>query len=507
MITNHTPNLTPRLFNKIEAVQSEEDAYAADELVELGEEILSQLAAIGFAVYLQQPNQKEVFNDFLINLFTSSGHDHNAGPLYRWAANMILNADGDLANKIKPFFWEESEGELILNKQIHHLASLRNEVMHGFFVLPPERNKQEAEKASIILEQCVNSNLFETHWGDFSFLTNNGFNGNWQVADTEWKQFNSCFDFSVLAERIRYEWSQEFAIKERNFASKKVISDTEILNEVKKFESSNNRGALAIWNRPNDLIGIDVYRMIVQNYSNHNYLPISYSLNSIGVTYTQTFLLHQILTVLSKHVGDSKTYKDPLKGIRELRKKCTKRPIVILNNIHVGLFNAKHALTIVNELFDNEIIFLGIGEHYTYLNRYFNKTLDLKSKAKLPKTKEWNTSLVNYLRFKTSEKNINTEDDIQLIVSIIKKMLSTLKKENKIVVRQFADKYNYPIEFVNEAFSILHPYLNISNKSFELDEIDDLYDFPKEITESSRIFLSLGRRDIKLEYKHKILSL
>jgi hypothetical protein len=62
-------NLPPRLNQKIEAVQSEDDAYAADELVELGEEILSQLAAMGMAVYLQQAKQKEVFNDFLISLF------------------------------------------------------------------------------------------------------------------------------------------------------------------------------------------------------------------------------------------------------------------------------------------------------------------------------------------------------------------------------------------------------------------------------------------------------
>ena len=69
MILNQFPNLPLRLIQKIGAVQSEEDAYAADELVELGEEILSQLAAMGIAVYLQQEKQKEVFNDFLISLF------------------------------------------------------------------------------------------------------------------------------------------------------------------------------------------------------------------------------------------------------------------------------------------------------------------------------------------------------------------------------------------------------------------------------------------------------
>ena len=31
-------------------------------------------------------------------------------------------------------------------------------------------------------------------------------------------------------------------------------------------------------------------------------------------------------------------------------------------------------------------------------------------------------------------------------------------------------------------------------------------DFPKELTEASRVLFSLGRRDTKLEYQHKILK-
>ena len=69
MILKPIPNLPQPLQLKIQALQSEEDAYAADELVELGEEILSQLAAMGIAAYLKQAEQKEVFNDFLNSLF------------------------------------------------------------------------------------------------------------------------------------------------------------------------------------------------------------------------------------------------------------------------------------------------------------------------------------------------------------------------------------------------------------------------------------------------------
>lgn len=71
---------------------------------------------------------------------------YNAGPLYRWAANMIKDAEGPSAELLKPFFWQTKDGKEMLNEEIHHLASLRNAVMHGFFILPPERNRDEAKK-------------------------------------------------------------------------------------------------------------------------------------------------------------------------------------------------------------------------------------------------------------------------------------------------------------------------------------------------------------------------
>ena len=60
---------------------------------------------------------------------------------------------------------------------------------------------------------------------------------------------------------------------------------------------------------------------------------------------------------------------------------------------------------------------------------------------------------------------------------------------------------------MHECFAFLNPYFNSSSQEFEKDVIDELYEFPEEIKESSQIFLSLGRRDIKLEYKHKVLSI
>jgi len=63
------------------------------------------------------------------------------------------------------------------------------------------------------------------------------------------------------------------------------------------------------------------------------------------------------------------------------------------------------------------------------------------------------------------------------------------------------------MEYVHEAFAFLHPYLKSGKMTFEEDVLDELYGFPKEITEASRIYFSIGRRDAKLEYQHQTLSL
>ncbi len=85
---NH-PKLSSSINNLINEVIDEDEAYVADELVELSEQILLELASAGISLYLSQSNQKEVFNDFIIELFTSKSHSYNSGPLYRWAAHMI----------------------------------------------------------------------------------------------------------------------------------------------------------------------------------------------------------------------------------------------------------------------------------------------------------------------------------------------------------------------------------------------------------------------------------
>ena len=61
----YTKNL--RLSRFIGAALNEQEAYAADELVELAEEVLKQIAAVGIAHYLSHGDlHKEVYNDYLV---------------------------------------------------------------------------------------------------------------------------------------------------------------------------------------------------------------------------------------------------------------------------------------------------------------------------------------------------------------------------------------------------------------------------------------------------------
>ncbi len=99
----------------IDQVLNEDEAYVADELVELSELILLELAALGFAAYLIQPKQKSVYNDFLLQLFTTNSHAYNAGPLFRWAANMIKDINTPETKVLYPLFGRLTE---ILNNLI-----------------------------------------------------------------------------------------------------------------------------------------------------------------------------------------------------------------------------------------------------------------------------------------------------------------------------------------------------------------------------------------------------
>lgn len=508
MILNTPPNLPPRLTEKIQAVEEEkDDAYAADELVELGEEILSQLAAMGIALYLQQAKQKEVFNDFLISLFLSNGHAYNAGPLYRWAANMIKEAEGAEAALLRPFFWQEKAGKEVLNKDIHHLASLRNAVMHGFFVLPPERNREEAQYMEAILAQMNQAGLFEKHFGTFHFVDEQGFNGHWNITDAQaWRAFDAPFAFGQLAARVAHEYAPSFGTEEQQFAFEPFEENTNVTKEVATL-LEKGKGALVAWYRQGADLGAAAYKQVVQQLDTSIYHPVYYALHPNGATFTASFLEQELAKSLFELSNDEKALKDPWKFLKAQKGKLSKKIVVVLHDVHIALFSPNHLTNLFNSLYDAEIPVLATAWNYPYLKRFFNSSFELKVDNSAVQDTAIQFSLHNYLRFKgPSEEQESERQAYSQLKEITSKLQNEIEEKQSVVARRFADENKYPIEFVHEAFGILSPFYSRDKEPFIQDEVDELYGFPKTIEESSRIFLTLGRRDVKLEYQHRVLK-
>jgi hypothetical protein len=502
------PNLPPRLLHRIEAVQKEDDAYAADELVELGEEILSQLAAMGMAVYLQQAKQKEVFNDFLISLFLSNGHAYNAGPLYRWAANMIKEAEGTDAELLKPFFWEVKDGKEVLITSIHHLASLRNSVMHGFFVLPPERNREETQKMEVILEQMSNAGLFDRMFASNHFIQDKGFTGTWNITNPMWwGLLSNTFPFGRKTERVSYEYQSQFWENQHAFAHE-TIAPVEEIQEPMHALLSQKKGAMVCFYSPNSPLGEQAYKTIVQWLDEAQFLPIHYVLSDDGVSYAMNFFERRLASELFDHTQKEAARKDPFKFLKnkDNRKFVKRQPVLVLHNLHVALFNPSHITQLFNACFEAELPVFCTSFYYPYVQRFFNAKLFLQDSNQAVRIEDIEYSLNNYLRFKGPNNEQADEQAAYLLIKeIVGKIHQLLDKKEPVVARHFADLHHYPMEYVHEAFSILSPFYTLGKKKFKEDEVDELYGFPKTIEESSRIFLTLGRRDVKLEYQHKVL--
>ena len=500
-------SLPIRLKDKIDAVLNEYENYAADELVELAEEILNQIAAVGIFNYLKQAPQKEVYNDFVIQLFNSSGHDYNAGPLFRWSANMIKDCPKTRSEKYFQFFWEVKNGKDVLCEKVQQLAELRNMVMHGFFVLPPDKNKEIADHIGQLLVELHQADFFST-LEDYHFVNQNGFTGKWNITDPEeWNAYKAETPFGKLSQRIIHEQSEIFWEKEEevfDYENKLFVPE-----EIKAFVNNNIRGAFACWVHPKDNNATNGYAAI-GNFlkAQKEILFIGYGLHEYGISYTTTFLMNRLLSLLNKKDKPISKNKKAEELITGLRKNNKQKVVILINNIHLALFSSQHVSKLNNFLYDNNIILIAVGHHYEHFDSFFNQSLPISYSATLPNEDEQKIILHNYLRFKgPSMDKLEEIDDVQLLDLTLKKVISELTDEKKVYARRFADEHNFDMEYVHEIFALLYPWVKSDREKFEEDTVDELYGFPSIMTEVTIIYLALGRRDLKLEYQHKVLSL
>jgi hypothetical protein len=185
--------------------------------------------------------------------------------------------------------------------------------------------------------------------------------------------------------------------------------------------------------------------------------------------------------------------------------------VILINNIHLVPFASDHITSLMKFFKESGIHFIGIGWEYEHLNSIFSQKLDLRKDRKetnaIPDDKELIQLIKNHTRHRGPYEKEDGHAELNLTFQIIS---DRLKDKKPVIARQLADEKGLDIELINEALYILYPYFKYdqsgSVNNYIKDELDELYGFPKNQTETSSIFLTLGRRDIELEYKHKILK-
>jgi hypothetical protein len=236
---------------------------------------------------------------------------------------------------------------------------------------------------------------------------------------------------------------------------------------------------------------------------------VYYALHDRGATFTTSFLEQELGKALYELTQKENARKEPIKFLKnkDNQKLITKKPVIILHNVHIALFNNSHLTLLFNALYDSGVPVLCTAWHYPYLSRFFNQSVEGSAAQVKTDGKLMDYSLANYLRFKGPSKEQNDQvAQYQKLEEIVHAIHKKLENNETVVARRFADEHSYPIEYVHEAFGILSPFYDSKKEAFIQDEVDELYGFPKTIEESSRIFLTLGRRDLKLEYQHKVLT-
>ncbi len=495
--------LPGRLKDCISAVLGEKDEDAADEIVELGEEILHQLAAAGFARYLRSGQQTESVNDFLLQLFASSGHDYNAGPLYRWAANAVKDIGEMREQSWFPFFWMDNQ----LNADAQHFSELRNRVMHGFFVLPPEVNRAEAERMAAFMESMLSAGLFITA-SNLHFVTGDGFTGNWNItAPEQWVQLIADTPFGRLCNRVVEEsgdtyWSDQAA---RIAAG----DDSACPDAVKSFVQGNRKGALAIWVHPADPDPEPTFTAACSwLMKQEGLVTIAYSIAETGLSFTDSFLLQRLIAVLQADGAAAGKGKKLADVAAALRKKEKRKVVVLVSGIHRSMFSPKHLLTLRDFLHRNDILLIAAGHHFAHLDQSFNSSLTIPFPASVPDGAMRRIAMHNYLRFKGPfADRFSDAPAVAELERIMDELCFELAEKREVYARRFADAHDFSGELVNEVFAILQPWVSVRRAPFEPDTLDELYGVPSVVTEATPVYLALGRRDVRLEYQHKILSL
>ena len=544
-----------RLKDKMLDVCNEESAYVADELLLLSEEILSQVAAYGVCLYLQHGEnlQTEKNNDYILHeLFLNRLHQ-NAGPVFFKVRNIVNEVKTKIPENEFNLFNSDSE----INKELQELAAFRNALMHGFFKLPALRNLEIIKDIQKLLKDLIeNYNIFK-HAAAYHFWNQEGFTGHFAIQDdNSWDNLSGNVTlFEKLAGRANielhsvdlvhpfvdnFETATELEEKGKleGFIAQDNANNCGNSNEIDKAKKkpSTFKESLYVQFHPWDKKRQDEFYNSAYSFLSQkkDIELLSYTIDENGIGYTSYLLFCKIIdklipvkASLKEKFTDKKKLQDKkflsadnpqgnpkdkaeslIKDIGKLDVDKNLKIVILINNIHLVPFASNHITSLMKFFKESGIYFIGIGWEYEHLNSNFSQKLELrKDRNEIPEEKEIQQLIKNHTRHRGPYEG---EDDFKNLNGVIQFIYEKLKNNQPVIARQLADEEKVDIELINEALYILYPYLkydqNGEDNIYIKDELDELYEFPKNQTETSSIFLTLGRRDIDLEYKHKILK-
>ena len=219
-------------------------------------------------------------------------------------------------------------------------------------------------------------------------------------------------------------------------------------------------------------------------------------------------MFHHLLKGLGLQTDVNEPKKKIISEVKKLKNNEKKQLLILINNIHLVPFASDHITSQMKFFKESKIHFIGIGQEYEHLNSIFSQKVNLREKQnEIPNETEIDQLIKNHTRHRGPFEN---ENDYTNLKNIIRLICERLQSNQPVIARQLADEQKTDIEMINEALYVLYPYFKYDqigeDNNYKKDELDELYGFPKTQTETSSIFLTIGRRDIDLEYKHKILK-
>lgn len=505
---NYSGALPIRLTKALKAVRSEDDALAADELVVLGEEILLHLAALGMAAYLVQDRQQAALNDFAADLFLSDGHRFNAGPIWRWVAQMVRQAGQAEAQALKPFFWKNGS----LEPDVHYASELRNRVMHGFFVLPPEQNREEAAKLGALLDRIGDAGLFSDVAEVFHFIERDasgavGFSGRWtaRIEEGDWERLGGCCAFGAKATRVALEFGGGFFDGEQS--TMKAVNPSQAATANLLSRNLGADAAVLLAHRPGE-DGLELHAAGIDSLCAQGFDVIHFRIDPSGAAFNRDFLTRALLEKAIQNGVHVKS-KRGLEWYTQARSSgVIFQPwAVAVHGVHWATGHPDHLLNLIPELRKAGIPFVATGWP---LEEVVDQFLHMESAGPpvFPDATQAYDLLNNRVRFRGPDADRPEEREAyRQLAAVLDAVVAGVREHGEVVARRFADLHSYPIAFVHHAMAALTACLRLERRAFEPAEFDSVYDFPVEMNETAQIYTALGRNDINLDCRHYILSI